>query len=293
MIPTEIIKKIRRIQIRTSHLVSDLFAGQYHSAFKGQGMEFQEVREYVPGDEIRTIDWNVTARMGHPYIKKFTEERELTVMLLVDISASNLFGSTEQFKKDLAAEIAAVLAFSAIRNQDRVGLILFTEEVELYIPPKKGTAHVLRVIREVLYHQARRSGTAIEPALTFLNHIRSRRAVCFLISDFIDQDFSQALRVTAQRHDLVAVTIADKRESVWPAIGLVDWIDAETGEHVLVDTSDGHTRRRLAQLQEDRRAALRDTFRKSGVDSIPAFAGESYEQEFVKFFAMRERRFRH
>ena len=292
MIPPEVIKKIRKIQIRTNHLVSDQFAGHYHSAFKGQGMEFQEVREYVPGDEIRSIDWNVTARMGQPYVKKFIEERELTVMLLVDVSASNLFGSTDQFKKDLAAEVAAVLAFSAIRNNDRVGLILFTQEVELYIPPKKGTAHVLRVIREVLYTQAQKKGTHIESALNFLNQVQSRRAVCFLISDFIDQGYEQVLRVTAQRHDLIAVPIADKREREWPAIGLVEWEDAESGERILIDTSDPGTRLELTRLQDERRKQILDQFRRSGIDAIQAYAGEPYEREFIRFFSVRERRFR-
>ena len=292
MIPPEILKKVRQIQIRTSHLVTDLFAGQYHSAFKGQGMEFQEVREYVPGDDIRAIDWNVTARMGHPFIKKFIEERELTVMLLVDISASNQFGSATQFKKDLAAELAAVLAFAAIRNNDRVGLILFTDEVELYIPPKKGTAHVLRVIREVLYFKPKRKGTRIEPALNFLNQGRRRKTVTFLISDFLDHDIERPLRITGRHHDLISITVGDKRESVWPAIGLVDWEDAETGERIVVDTSDRNTRRMLLTLQEERRSRLQDQFKRSSIDSIEVFAGEPYDREFVRFFRMREHRMR-
>jgi uncharacterized protein (DUF58 family) len=292
MIPADVLKKVRRIQIRTSRLVTDLFAGQYHSAFKGQGMEFQEVRDYVPGDDIRAIDWNVTARMGHPYIKKYVEERELTVMLVVDISASHDFGGSAQFKKDLAAEIAAVLAFSAIRNNDRVGLILCTNDVELYIPPKKGTSHVLRVIREVLYFQPRHRGTRLEPALNFLNRIRTRRAVCFLISDFIDEGFDRALRISARHHDLIAVAVDDPRERDWPAIGLVDWEDAETGERVLVDSSDARTRAALAALQDRRTARRRDTLRRAGVDCIEVAAGQSYERAFVRFFAMRERRLR-
>ena len=290
MIPPELFKKIRQIQIRTSHMVTDVFAGQYHSVFKGQGMEFQEVREYVAGDDIRSIDWNVTARMGHPYIKKFTEERELTVMLLVDISASQQFGSTQQFKNDLAAEIAAVLAFSAIRNNDRVGLILFTDDIELYIPPKKGTSHVLRVIREVLYFTPGRKGTKIEPALNFLNHVRPRKSVAFLISDFLDRDYETTLRVTRRRHDLIGVVIGDKRESAWPSVGLVDWEDAETGQRFLVDTSDAPTRRALAHLQSQKRGALLRSLRGTGVDAIEVFAGEPYDREFVKFFRMRERR---
>lgn len=292
MIPPEVLRKIRHIQIRTSHLVTDLFAGQYHSAFKGQGMEFQEVREYVPGDDIRSIDWNVTARMGHPYVKKYTEERELTVMLLVDISASHDFGSTGQFKKDLAAEIAAVLAFAAIRNNDRVGLILFSEEIELYIAPKKGVSHVLRVIREVLYVRPRNKGTRITPALDFLNRVRQRKSVCFLISDFIDRDFHHALRLTARHHDLISIVVADKRERVWPAVGLIEWEDAETGERVIVDTSDRQTRHALALLQHQRISRLLQELSRSGVDTIEVYAGEPYEREFIRFFKMREHRLR-
>jgi uncharacterized protein (DUF58 family) len=290
MIPAELFKKVRHIQIRTSHMVNDLFAGQYHSVFKGQGMEFEEVREYVPGDDIRSIDWNVTARMGHPYIKKFVEERELTVMLAVDISASNQFGSTETFKKDLAAELAAVLAFSAIRNNDRVGVILFSDEVEHYLPPKKGVPHVLRAIRDVLYHEPRRRGTRIEPALDFLNHVTSRKTVAFLISDFIDTGFDTALRITARRHDLIGVVVDDRAERSWPAAGFVEWEDAETGRRVVVDTSDRKTRLALEASHRAQRAALRETLRGAGVDAIEVTAGEPYEREFVRFFRKRERK---
>ena len=272
-------------------MVSDVFAGEYHSVFKGQGMEFQEVREYIPGDEIRTIDWNVTARMGHPFVKKFTEERELTVMLLVDISASNIFGSTPQLKKDLAAEAAAVLAFAAITNNDRVGLILFTDEIETYIPPRKGIAHVLRVIREVLYFQPRKTGTRIQPALDFLNRVTTRKTVAFLISDFItEEDLKKPLTITARKHDLVNIVIGDKREQSWPAAGLVNWVDAETGRRYLVDTSDAKTRRAFGTLQAQRRESLLKLFRMSGIDVVQANAGEPYEREFIKFFRMREQR---
>lgn len=291
MIPAEILKKIRRIQIRTRHKVNDMFAGQYHSVFKGQGMEFEEVREYVPGDDIRSIDWNVTARTGHPFIKQFKEERELTVMLLVDISASNEFGSTQQLKKDLAAEIAAMLAFSAIQNNDRVGLILCTDEVECYVPPKKGVRHVLRVIREILYFEPSRRGTRLGPAVDFLNRVTTRKAVTFMISDFITpEDPKRALSATAKRHDAVAVVVGDKREQAWPRGGLVEWEDAETGRRVLVDTSDRGTRRRLTQWQTARRADLLDGLRGAGVDTVEVFAGESYDREFIRFFRMRERR---
>lgn len=293
MIPKEILRKVRRIHIRTKHMVNDVFAGEYHSVFKGQGMEFQEVREYVPGDEIRSIDWNVTARMGHPFVKVLTEERELTVMLLVDISASNLFGSSTQLKKDLAAEIAAVLALAAVTNNDRVGLILFSEEVEKYIPPRKGIAHVLRVIREVLYFKGKHRGTRITPSLDFLNHVCSRRSVAFLISDFLTaEDIARTLRITSRRHDTIAVSIQDKRERAWPSAGIVDWMDLETGQRVLVDTSDRATRRAFADLETERREKTREVLISSGVDCISVNAGEPYERELVRFFKTRERRFR-
>ncbi len=288
----DILKTVRRIQIRTKRMVSDVFAGEYHSVFKGQGMEFQEVREYVPGDDIRAIDWNVTARMGHPFIKQFTEERELTVMLLVDISGSHLFGHTPQLKRDLAAEIAAVLAFAAIRNNDRVGLILFSNAIERYIPPRKGTTHVLRVIREVLSARPRNSGTQIEPALEFLNRVTTRRTVAFLISDFLDDGYERALRITAKRHDLIGVVVGDRRENSWPSAGLVDWVDAESGRRFLVDTSSAATRKALATLRADQRLALLTMLRAADVDTMEVYAGEPYERELVRFFKLRERRMR-
>ncbi len=293
MIPRELLKKIRRIQIRTKHMVSDVFSGHYHSVFKGQGMEFHEVRAYVPGDDIRAIDWNVTARMGHPFVKKYIEERELTVMLLVDISASHDFGSTPQLKKDLAAELAAVLAFSAIQNNDRVGLILFTDEVEQYIAPRKGASHVLRVIRDALYFKPRNRGTRLKPALDFLNHVSPRRAVTFLISDFIfDEPLRKSLTITARRHDLIGVFVGDKRERVWPRAGLIEWEDAESGARHLIDTSNRGTLRRLAALQTARRDDALNTLRKCGIDTIEVFAGEEYDRALMRFFRMREQRMR-
>lgn len=293
MIPTEVLKKIQRIQIRTRHMVTDVFAGQYHSVFRGQGMEFHEVREYVPGDDIRSIDWNVTARMGHPFIKKYIEERELTVMLLVDISASHEFGSTHQMKKDLAAEIAAVLAFSAIQNNDRVGLILFTDQVELYIPPRKGIRHVLRVIREVLYFQPEHRLTRLLPALDFLNHVTNRKTVTFLISDFYFPDpYQRMLSATARRHDFISILVGDKREQAWPKIGLVEWEDAETGRRHLVDTSDSRIRRDLMNMQMQRKQDLLENLRGAEIDTIEVYAGEPYEREFIKFFRLREQRLR-
>src|SRR2546426_12701490 len=230
MIPKEILKKVRQIEIRTNREVTDVLGGQYHSVFKGRGMEFEEVREYLPGDEIRSIDWNVTARFDHPFIKKFKEERELTVMLVVDVSASGQFGSVRQRKNELAAELAAVLAFSAIRNNDKVGVILFTDRVEKYIAQKKGRRHVLRVIREILAFEPEGKGTNLRLALDYLNRVQRRRAVCFLISDFQDEEFRKSLRVAGKRHDVVALSLRDPREEELPAVGLVELRDAETGE---------------------------------------------------------------
>ena len=287
----ELLKKVRRIQITTKHAVNDVFAGQYHSTFKGRGMEFDEVREYVPGDDIRSIDWNVTARTGSPHIKKYVEEREMTVLLVVDVSASNLFGSGTQMKRDLAAEVAAVLAFSAIRNNDRIGLILFAEEVEKYIPPKKGTRHVLRLVRELLSYRPRGTGTRIIPALDYLNHVSSRKNVTFLISDFMfDDDCEQLLKVTARRHDFISVVIGDKREIAWPDVGLIEWRDAETGERRLVDTSSRSVREQLSLGQTRRLQEIENLHRKAGIDTIRLFAGEPYDREFIKFFRQRAAR---
>jgi len=292
VIPKEVLRKVRQIEIRTSRMVTSVFGGEYHSVFKGRGMEFQDVREYAAGDDVRAIDWNVTARSGDIFVKKFTEERELTVMLLVDISGSQFFGSAPRFKKDLAAEVAAVLAFAAIRNNDRVGLVLFTDRVELYIPPGKGTSHVLRVISEVLSFPPRGRGTKLAPALEFLNNVTHRRAVAFLISDFLDEGFERPLRVTARRHDLISVVIGDRREREWPAVGLVDWTDAESGVRRLVDTSSREVRGALVQAWSRQRRRLLDTLKGSRSDAVEIFAGEPYERELIKFFKLRERRLR-
>ena len=288
----ELLKKVRRIEIRTRHAVNDVFAGRYHSVFKGRGMEFDEVREYVPGDDIRAIDWNVTARTGKPHIKKFVEEREMTVMLLVDISGSNDFGSTGQLKRDLAAEVAAMLAFSATRNNDRIGLILFSDRVEKYIPPHKGTAsHVLRLIREVLYHEPQSRQTDAQPALDFLNHTTHRKAVTFLISDFIfPVNCEKSLKITARRHDLIAVAIADRHERTWPKAGLIEWRDPETGSRTLIDTSSTAVRSALLLTQEQQRETLQRTLRRAGIDTIELFTGEPYDKAFMKFFRQRSRR---
>lgn len=284
-------QQIRQIQIRTNHMVNDILAGQYHSVFKGQGMEFQEVREYVPGDDVRLIDWNVTARTGDPHIKLLVEERELTVMLLVDMSGSGRFGSVNRFKNELAAELCAVLAFSAIKNNDKVGLIIFTDNVELYVPPAKGRKHVLRVIREVLFFEPKGTGTNIPEALHFLNGVTRRRAVAFLVSDFMAEDYETALRIANRRHDLVAVTVTDPREEFLPDVGLINVRDAESGKINLVDTSDTALREEYAK-EARRRAAKRDRlFRRNGVDAIHVRTDRSYISEIYRFFRMRERRY--
>jgi uncharacterized protein (DUF58 family) len=288
----ELLKKVRRIEIKTRHAVTDVFSGRYHSVFKGRGMEFEEVREYFPGDDIRAIDWNVTARTGIPHIKKFVEERELTVMLLVDLSASQRFGSVRQLKQELAAEVAALLSFSAARNNDRIGLILFTDRVEKYIPPHKATAaHALRLLRETLGHIPQGRGTTVQPALDFLNHIVPRRAVTFLISDFLFSTASEKpLRVTARRHDLIAVIPVDRRERAWPAAGLVEWQDPESGERILLDTSNRAVRQALVAEQELWRAEQRRLLNRARIDSIELFTDEPYDTAFMKFFRQRNRR---
>ncbi|MFM8829840.1 MAG: DUF58 domain-containing protein [Spartobacteria bacterium] len=288
--PKEILKKIRRIELRTRRLVNSIFAGQYHSIFKGRGMNFEEVREYAPGDEIRSIDWNVTARMNVPYIKKFTEERELTVMLLVDVSASGLFGSIELSKRELAAEVASILAFSAINNNDKVGLLLFTNEVELFIPPKKGRLHTLRLIREMLYFEPKGRGTNLAGALDYMNRVTSRRAVVFMISDFMAPDFTKALTVTSRRHDLVAMPVTDPGESDLPDVGIVTLEDAETGAQIDVNTSSRAVRRGLFEVNEERMRALDRLLRSRRVDVVPLSTAEDYLIALRAFFDQRERR---
>ena len=288
--PKEILKKIRLIELRTRRLVNSIFAGQYHSVFNGRGMNFEEVREYAPGDEIRSIDWNVTARMNVPYIKKFTEERELTVMLLVDVSASGLFGSIELSKRELAAEVASILAFSAINNNDKVGLLLFSNEVELFIPPKKGRLHTLRLIREMLYFEPKGRGTNLAGALDYMNRVISRRSVVFMISDFMAPDFTKALTVTSRRHDLVAMPVTDPGESELPDVGIVTLEDAETGEQIDVNTSSRSVRRGLFELNEERLRALDRLLRSRRVDVVPLSTAEDYLIPLRAFFDQRERR---
>jgi uncharacterized protein (DUF58 family) len=293
MIPREILKNVRQIEIRTNREVTDVLGGQYHSVFKGRGMEFEEVREYLPGDEVRSIDWNVTARFGHPFVKKFKEERELTVMLVVDVSASGQFGSVRQTKNELAAELAAVLAFSAIRNNDKVGLIMFTDEIELYVPPKKGRRHVLRVVREILAFQPKGLGTNLELALDYLNHVQSHRAVTFVLSDFQVGDAESVLkklRVASKRHDVVALNLRDPREEELPAVGLVELRDAETGERTLVDTLDPAVRETFAATARAGLEALRRLLRSASVDQVEIRTDADYMLPLIKFFRMRERR---
>ncbi len=291
MIPQEVMQKIRQIQIRTSHMVNDILAGQYHSVFKGQGMEFQEVREYVPGDDIRMIDWNVTARTSKPHIKLLTEERELTVMMLVDASGSGRFGSVDRFKNELAAELCAVLAFSAIKNNDKVGLIIFTDSVELYVRPGKGRKHVLRVIREVLYFKPKGRGTNIPEALHFLNGVTKRRAVAFLISDFMEDDYEVPLRIANKRHDVIAVTVTDPREESLPNVGLINVVDAESGRETLINTADAALRDAYAKESRSREAKRDAIFQRTRVDAIHVRTDQSYVEELYRFFRMRERRY--
>ncbi|MGN6641636.1 MAG: DUF58 domain-containing protein [Verrucomicrobiota bacterium] len=313
MIPREILKKIRQIELRTNRLVSESLAGAYHSVFKGQGMNFEEVREYQPGDEVRTIDWNVTARMNHPFVKKFVEERELTLMLVVDVSGSGLFGSREQSKRELAAEIASVLAFSAIRNNDKVGLILFSDEVEKFIPPRKGRKHVLRVIREVLFFEPKKRGTDLNHALEFLLRVTPHKAITVVISDFIGspaltpkrggrlrpqlmllESLAQAsftmLRQANRRHDLVAVQITDPYELELPALGRLVLEDAETGEIVEVSTGDARKRKAFADRQARAQNDVAKLFRTAGVDAIQLRTDESYMSALGRFFETREKR---
>ena len=291
MIPRQIIQKVRQIEIRTKHLVNDVFSGEYHSVFKGRGMEFAEVREYEPGDEIRSIDWNVTARLGRPYIKRFIEERELTVILMADVSASGHFGTVNQMKSEITAEICALLAYAAIQNNDRVGLLMFTDQIEKFIPPKKGRTHILRVIREVLYNQPGHTGTDLTQALEYLNRLLTRRSIVFILSDFLTEDYMKPLRVASKRHDVVAVTITDPRELSLPGVGLIELQDAETGEEVLVDTGDAGWRRQYAEYNEALREARDQQFRVTGVDAIHIRTDEPYIDPLLQFFKLRERKF--
>ena len=294
----EILRKVRQIEIRTNRLVTDTLAGQYHSVFKGRGMNFDAVREYTPGDEVRTIDWNVTARAGRPFVKKFVEERELTLTLMVDVSASGDFGSGAQSKRELAAEIASVLAFSAVRNSDKVGLILFSDQIELYVPPRKGRRHVLRLVREVLGFKPRHRGTNLVRALDFVNDVIGRRAIVFLLSDFQTghqssesvADLRRALRQTNRRHDLVAMPIEDIREQTLPDVGIVALEDAETGELIELNTSLPAVRKRFAEITHDRAKQLQRTLNAEAVDALRLSTDQPYVAPLMTFFKNRSRK---
>ncbi len=290
MLPKDIIRKIRRIQITTNRLVNESLAGEYHSVFKGRGMEFEDVREYQHGDDIRTIDWNVTSRAGRPFVKRYVEERELTVMLLVDASASGSFGSAGKTKGEVSAEISALLAFSAIKNNDRVGALLFTDHVEKFIPPRRGATHVLRVVREVLFHRPQGRGTRIESALEHLNLVIRKRAVVFLISDLLDQGYEQALKVANRKHDVVIIQIVDPREQELPPLGILEIRDAETGEIVYVDSSLPEVREIYRQNWEQNRQKQRKLFQSHRIDNVTIDTAEPYDVPLVRFFAERARR---
>jgi uncharacterized protein (DUF58 family) len=293
-----IMSGMRQLEIRTRRMVNDSLAGAYHSVFKGRGMDFDEVREYSPGDEVRTIDWNVTARAGRPFVKKFTEERELTIFLLVDISASGNFGSGAASKRDLAAELASVLAFSAIRNSDKVGLLLYTDRVERYLPPKKGRRHVLRVVRDILYHTPEATGTDTVKALDVANRLLHRRAIVFLISDFetpkeptaARAELRRAMRRTNRRHDLVAVQVEDPREKELPNVGIVALEDAESGEVIELDTANSAVRKRFKELSSERGRQLVSDFRSEGIDTLQLQTDAPYMPALQRFFKTRERR---
>jgi uncharacterized protein (DUF58 family) len=289
-IPTDMLARIRRIEIRARRLVANVFLGEYHSVFRGRGIEFSEVRQYQPGDDIRLIDWNVTARMGVPYVKQYIEERELTVLLAVDVSASSSFTSTNITKRELAAEVAATLAFSAIANSDRVGLLAFSDRVERYVPPGKSRRHALRIIRELLYLQPEGRGTDISAVLTYVARIARRRAIVFLISDFFDPAYEQQLRAASLRHEIVALTLSDPREESLPDVGLLEIEDAETGQRLTLDTSDRRVRDEYARRAAEHIERRSKTLAAIGIDEIPLRTDRSYVEPLLRGFASRQRR---
>lgn len=291
MISKEILKKVRKIEIRTKGMVNNILGGEYQSAFKGRGMEFSEVREYNYGDDIRQIDWNVTARTGDPFIKQFEEEREQTLMLCVDISPSGIFGSKNKSKMELSIEICAVLAFSAIKNGDKVGLVLFTDEIEKVIPPKKGRKHVLRLIRELLTTEPEGTGTDLSEALSYVNRLLNRRAIVILASDFQDENYDRQMKITSRKHDLVNILITDKLEDELPDLGLIPLKDAETGEERLVDSSSEKVRRAYQKKRELRKEKLRDRFLRMKIDTIELDTNASYIRPLMSFFRRRVHRY--
>jgi uncharacterized protein (DUF58 family) len=287
MIPVELIKKIKRIEIHTKNIVNSVFSGEYHSVFKGRGMEFSEVREYQEGDDIRLIDWNVSARMNNAFVKKFVEERELTIIFAVDASSSGEFGTFDRMKGDIAVELCAVLAFSAIKNNDRVGLVIFTDKIEKFIPPKKGRKHVLRVIRELLYFKPEGKRTNIDNLLEYVTKAIKRKSVVFLISDFLDTGYDTSLRVANKKHDIIAITITDPREMAIPDIGLIELEDSETGEIILLDTHSDMVRNSFSQSSSDLITKRDKIFKSINVDTINIFSDKSYFEPLIKFFRTR------
>lgn len=290
MLTKDLLKQVRQIEIRTRGIVNDVFSGEYHSVFKGRGMEFSEVREYQVGDDIRNIDWNVTARFGHPYIKIFEEERELTVMLLVDMSGSLLFGSAEKTKQRIAAELSAILAFSALKNNDKVGLILFTDQIEKFVPPRKGRSHVLRIIREVLSFAPQGNKTNLKAALEYFNHTIKKRSIAFLISDFMDDGYEKIIRIVGRKHDLIGVVLEDPREKELPKAGLIKFRDAETGEIRVINTSNKIVRDEFYTYRKYNEEKRRQLFVSSRIDKINVNTDQSYIKPLVDFFKLRERR---
>lgn len=283
----ELLKKVRKIEIKTRGLSSHIFSGEYHSAFKGRGMAFSEVREYTAGDDIRAIDWNVTARFGHPFVKVFEEERELTVMLLVDVSASGSFGTSTQFKKDLVTELCAVLSFSAIQNNDKIGLIFFSDKIEKFIPPKKGKTHILRIIRELIEFQPTHSRTNISQALRYITNVIKKRSICFVISDYMDENFEDAFKLANKKHDMVALQIYDKRETELPDAGLIRLSDAETGESIMIDSSDKNTREMFRKNWQAHQKKVHDSLSRCGVDKAKIRTDESYVAPLMFLFKKR------
>lgn len=286
---SELLKKVRKLEIKTKGLTNQIFSGEYHSAFKGRGMAFSEVREYFPGDDVRAIDWNVTARFNHPYIKTFEEERELTVMLLVDMSGSESFGTKAQLKREVITEICAILSFSAIQNNDKVGVIFFTDQIEKFIPPKKGRKHILRIIRELIEFKPEHKGTNIKEALRYFTNVIKKRSIAFVLSDFIDDDFYQSLKIANKKHDVVAIRVYDDRESTLPNIGLVKFRDAETGKSEWINTGNKDVRASYEVRAQKQTARLHNEFRKAGVDYANIATGESYVRPLMNLFEMREK----
>ena len=290
MITKELLKQVRQIEIRTKGLVNHLFSGEYHSVFKGRGMEFSEVREYQFGDDIRNIDWNVTARFGHPFVKVFEEERELTVLLMVDLSGSLMFGSTSKTKRRVAAELSAILAFSALKNNDKVGLILFTDKIEKFVPPRKGNKHVLRIIRDVLSYEPEGNATDIRGALEFMNGAIKKRSIVFLLSDFMDEGYQKILRVVGKKHDFIGVILDDRRENELPDVGLIKIADAETRQERWIDTNSKRVKTIMKKTREEAINRRNSMFLTSGLDRINVQAGTDYIKPLVQFFRVRERR---